>query len=42
MTDKQKPFVIITIGPTGAGKSKLVNETIRRCNLSPLPPGTNI
>lgn len=26
-----KPFVIITLGPTGAGKTGLVNKTIIRC-----------
>lgn len=28
-----KPFVIITVGPTGAGKTGLVNETIKHCGL---------
>lgn len=29
-----KPFVIITVGPTGAGKTGLVNETIKYCRLN--------
>lgn len=29
-----KQFVIITLGPTGAGKTGLVNQTIRHCGLS--------
>jgi hypothetical protein len=32
-----KPFVIITLGPTGAGKTGLVDETIRHCKLKPEP-----
>ena len=28
------PFVIITLGPTGAGKSKLVEKTIKDCGLA--------
>jgi len=31
-----KPFVIITIGPTGAGKSGLLTETIKHCKLEDL------
>ena len=34
---KSKPFVIITLGPTGAGKTGLVNETIKHCGLNPNP-----
>ena len=33
-----KPFVIITVGPTGAGKTKLVDMTIQRCGLNNNPP----
>jgi chemotaxis protein histidine kinase CheA len=32
------PYVIITIGPTGAGKSGLLTETIKHCNLEDLRP----
>jgi len=34
---KPKPFVIITLGPTGAGKTGLVNRTISHCELNPNP-----
>jgi Tfp pilus assembly ATPase PilU len=33
-----KPYVIITIGTTGAGKSGLLTETIKHCNLEDLLP----
>ena len=35
----KKPFVIITVGPTGSGKTGLVKKTIEYCNLpsSPTP-----
>lgn len=32
---ESKPFVIITLGPTGAGKTGLVNKTIKHCGLNP-------
>lgn len=35
-----KPFVIITLGPTGAGKTGLVTETIKLCKLKSNPPPT--
>jgi len=37
--DTKKPFVIITVGPTGSGKTGLVAQTIKYCNLpsSPTP-----
>jgi len=34
---ESKPFVIITVGPTGAGKTGLVNETIKHCELNSNP-----
>jgi len=34
---ESKPFVIITLGPTGAGKTGLVNRTISHCELNPNP-----
>lgn len=35
---KSKPFVIITLGPTGAGKTGLVEQTIIHCKLNSNPP----
>lgn len=35
--NESKPFVIITVGPTGAGKTGLVNETITHCGLNNNP-----
>jgi len=34
---ESKPFVIITVGPTGAGKTGLVNATITQCELNSNP-----